>query len=744
MALKDKVARAHDFIADLKRQKKNGILFVQELDTLLIDTSQFIRSSDQKIKIKTFEHLIYTLLRQQYVSTLNAYLERFMEFINDPASYKESRESYFYPLLEIYIRDPRIGGPGNVVTSAQDNKHFYGYLPSEGMYETSITRPYLFEGYLRRQLNELIKNHQPVVRIRPGPRKMPIHFAIEANEQDELESKMPIPIEKIDVQETNRIPLYFDVPKLGEIDEIAPVRKTEAIKIPSLEFVNNKFFNDPSFGERIENEHVKKRLQISEAETDGLVRKEKNKLLVRKEKNRLLADNIFAFDEILLGEILTEERDKKKELLSRKYIIEPLSLFNGDRVDYSLGRIRHYTKTPPKYFQNFVIFTNYQMYVDEFLKYSMSHILLRAVLLLRAVHGLGFLPSDDFQTISAKLKKDAFIVVPADKSDDRALTAGWLMEKINIGQPQVERADTTIAISQAELQGCIRCALRKVLGGGKSPGVTDATTMRNEEEIFLRVTRRIFARFLDKRVGEGVLAPKSPQMPAYHLVRDHCSGISMVNIGVGPSNAKTITDHIAVLRPHVFLMLGHCAGLRTTQQLGHYVLANGYLRLDGVLDAQIRRDSPIPPIPEIDAAIFKAFNEVTGSNYSPGGDRRMSPPIRTGTVATVMDRNWELNYPDENIWPIESTKCVGLDMESGTVAANGFRLAVPYGTFLCVSDRPLHGDLKLEGMADNFYRGAVGRHFEIAIRAVEKLCKRYAPHGIPTRKLRAPRQPPFQ
>ncbi len=75
-----------------------------------------------------------------------------------------------------------------------------------------------------------------------------------------------------------------------------------------------------------------------------------------------------------------------------------------------------------------------------------------------------------------------------------------------------------------------------------------------------------------------------PQMPAYHLQKAGHGGITMVNIGVGPSNAKTITDHIAVLRPHAWLMLGHCAGLRNSQQLGDYVLAHAYMREDHVLD----------------------------------------------------------------------------------------------------------------------------------------------------------------
>ena len=55
------------------------------------------------------------------------------------------------------------------------------------------------------------------------------------------------------------------------------------------------------------------------------------------------------------------------------------------------------------------------------------------------------------------------------------------------------------------------------------------------------------------------------QMPAYHLMAPDRMGITLVNIGVGPANAKTITDHLAVLRPVAWLMIGHCGGLRPTQ-----------------------------------------------------------------------------------------------------------------------------------------------------------------------------------
>src|SRR5690606_36935678 len=113
------------------------------------------------------------------------------------------------------------------------------------------------------------------------------------------------------------------------------------------------------------------------------------------------------------------------------------------------------------------------------------------------------------------------------------------------------------------------------------------------------------------------------------LVGPRGRGISMVNIGVGPSNAKTITDHIAVLRPHAWIMLGHCAGLRNSQELGDYVLAHAYVREDHVLDADLPLAVPIPALAEIQVAMAQAVADVTQLDEI--GMKRI---VRTGTVAT--------------------------------------------------------------------------------------------------------------
>lgn len=331
--------------------------------------------------------------------------------------------------------------------------------------------------------------------------------------------------------------------------------------------------------------------------------------------------------------------------------VDPLALFIAPRVDLSLQRLKHYCGTRPEHFQNYVLFTNYQFYIDEFI--SMCQDMMST--------------TDDAHLRAQRCEYTSFV-----QPGDKVMLNKNLMDH-----------------------------------GGEL-----------EEE--------------------GRQIARLPQMPAYHLKRADGSGITMVNIGVGPSNAKTITDHIAVLRPHAWLMLGHCAGLRNSQRLGDYVLAHGYLREDQILDEFLPPEIPVPALAEIQQALEKAVGAVTG--YS-GYD--LKKVMRTGTVATTDDRNWELkSYLTQNT-RLSQSRAIALDMESGTIAANGFRLRVPYGTLLCVSDKPLHGQLKLPGMADSFYRERVEQHLKVGLLTMEYL-RELSPEKLHSRKLRSFDEPAFQ
>ena len=227
------------------------------------------------------------------------------------------------------------------------------------------------------------------------------------------------------------------------------------------------------------------------------------------------------------------------------------------------------------------------------------------------------------------------------------------------------------------------------------------------------------------------------QMPGYHLARgDGHGGVTLVNIGVGPSNAKNITDHLAVLRPHCWLMVGHCGGLRQSQRIGDYVLAHGYLRQDRILDALVPPEIPIPALAEVQVALQEAAARVTGER----GDA-LKERLRTGTVVTYDDRNWELRWSQERR-RINLSRAIAVDMESGTLAAQGYRFRVPYGTLLCVSDKPLHGEIKLPGAANAFYDRAVGEHLMIGLETIEQLRGNIG--QLHSRKLRSFDEPPFR
>jgi AMP nucleosidase len=215
-------------------------------------------------------------------------------------------------------------------------------------------------------------------------------------------------------------------------------------------------------------------------------------------------------------------------------------------------------------------------------------------------------------------------------------------------------------------------------------------------------------------------------MPAWHYARPGRAGVTMINIGVGPSNAKTITDHLAVLRPDLTLMIGHCAGLRNHQAIGDLVLATGYLRDDRVLDDMLPLSVPVIPNHTLNTLLL---SELTARGL----------PSRMGIVFTTADRNWELNLATVED-RLRASRAVAVDMESATVAANGFRYRIPAATLLAVSDKPLHAAPKLSADAQGFYAASRRQHVEIAISVAERVSKLY-PGGLPTADLRSPDEP---
>jgi AMP nucleosidase len=216
------------------------------------------------------------------------------------------------------------------------------------------------------------------------------------------------------------------------------------------------------------------------------------------------------------------------------------------------------------------------------------------------------------------------------------------------------------------------------------------------------------------------------QMPAWHYPLPGRAGLTMINIGVGPSNAKTLTDHLAVLRPDLVLMIGHCAGLRNHQDIGDLVLATAYMRDDRVLDDILPLSVPV--------VSNRTLNTLLLDEVSARGLRS-----RLGIVFTTANRDWELNL-GLVAERLRLSRAIAVDMESATVAANGFRYRIPTATLLAVSDKPLHALPKLSAEAQEFYADSRRQHVEIAIAVAERARKLY-PGGLPTADIRSADEP---
>jgi AMP nucleosidase len=421
-----------------------------------------------------------------------------------------------------------------------------------------------------------------------------------------------------------------------------------------------------------------------------------------------------------------------------------LGFFDALRVDYSLSRIRHYTHTNPEDFQEHILLVNYPRYVRLFLVRVIAEICKNS-----DAGGGELVISSDNEKCRYK-SADLLELFEAD-------TVAYVVETFASSQPldrdgkQYSKIDRLISE-------------RLIFSEGQMPTyhfipAEDDGVYRRDENASDQAYR---ARLLD-----------SGPLP----------GITLVNINVGSSNAWNITDHLAVLRPLCWVMVGHCAGLRSRQKVGDYVIANGYVRRDGALEESVPIDAPIQPTRVINVALQNAlFHRIVMSRIELSNSGIVQEPLtgrdgwapkrtsgltkeqdteldhqlrqqealrgllRSGTVMSVTNRNWETSPTEEIFQIFEQYRVVAVDMESAVIAANAYRYRVAHATFLCVTDKPVHGVLKAARSANDFYKSQTNEHLNIVLDAIKllKLDPSDALDLLHARELRGIDDPPFR
>ena len=231
------------------------------------------------------------------------------------------------------------------------------------------------------------------------------------------------------------------------------------------------------------------------------------------------------------------------------------------------------------------------------------------------------------------------------------------------------------------------------------------------------------ARFPD---AEG---PEHPdvQMPAWHHRTPDQDGVSIVDIGVGPSNAKTVTDHLAVLRPDAMLMIGHCAGLRNHQDIGDYVLATAYLRDDRILDHALPTTIPVIPNHRLNSYLLNALDARRPAT----GSAPCSRP-RTG-IGSSRSRRWSTRSSSRA--PSRSTWSRRPSPRTASATASRARRCCASPTSRCTARRS-------SPSRPSASTTRAGAHLEITLECIDRV-RREHPAGIPNADIRSPGEPLF-
>ena len=184
-------------------------------------------------------------------------------------------------------------------------------------------------------------------------------------------------------------------------------------------------------------------------------------------------------------------------------------------------------------------------------------------------------------------------------------------------------------------------------------------------------------------------------------------GLTIINFGMGSSNAATIMDLLGSISPKGVLFLGKCGGLKESSEIGHFILPIGAIRGEGTSD-----DYFPPEVPALPS--FKLHKFVSEEL------RKHDLEYRTGVIYTTNRRVWE--HDQEFHRRLSAMTCIGIDMETATLFIVGHANEIARGALLLVSDVPVTPEgVKTEDSDRKVTDNWVNLHLQIGIEAMTHL-----------------------
>ena len=150
--------------------------------------------------------------------------------------------------------------------------------------------------------------------------------------------------------------------------------------------------------------------------------------------------------------------------------------------------------------------------------------------------------------------------------------------------------------------------------------------------------------------------------------------ITMINFGIGSSNAATIMDLLSGIDPKAVLFLGKCGGLKKKNKVGDLILPIAAIRGEGTSNDYLPERVPALPAFSLQKAISATIQQFKRDYW-------------TGTVFTTNRRVWEHDNKFKKY--LQKTRSMAIDMETATIFTVGFVNEIPTGALLLVTDQPM-------------------------------------------------------
>lgn len=204
-----------------------------------------------------------------------------------------------------------------------------------------------------------------------------------------------------------------------------------------------------------------------------------------------------------------------------------------------------------------------------------------------------------------------------------------------------------------------------------------------------------------QRFNVPVMGEKGPMQTATH------NNLTIINFGIGSSNAATIMDLLSAIHPKGALFLGKCGGVKQSTEIGHFILPMAAIRGEGTSDDYL--PPGVPAMPSFKLHKFVS-ERIVENNLE----------YRTGVVYTTNRRVWEHDEQFKN--QLTEKRVIGVDMETATLFVVGLVNEIARGALLLVSDRPMTPDgVKTEDSDRIVTQKYVDLHLDIGIQSMAEL-----------------------